>query len=136
PNTEHNITTTIDHARITNNKCAYLLGVNEGMSAKTPPADGMISEQDRETLKIYGLELASSSRSQLLDDWFYIHNAFSSVSDYLWVSYPISDSEGRGKLVSQMITRLYDLFPKLNKPILLQEQEEVKKATRFITISR
>src|SRR5690625_5766825 len=65
-----------------------------------------------------------------------MHNAFSSVSDYLWVSYPISDSEGRRKLVSKMITRLYDLFPKLNKPILLQEPEEVKDATRFITTPR
>src|SRR5690625_5558056 len=65
-----------------------------------------------------------------------MHNAFSSVSDYLWVSYPISDSEGSRKLVSQMITRLYDLFPKLNKPILLQEPEEVKDATRFITTPR
>src|SRR5690625_7321023 len=65
-----------------------------------------------------------------------MHNAFSSVSDYLCVSYLISDSEGRGKLASQMITRLYDLFPRLNKPILLQEPEEVKDATRFITTPR
>src|SRR5699024_5326681 len=65
-----------------------------------------------------------------------MHNAFSSVSDYLWVSYPISDSEGRGKLASQIITRLYDLFPKLNKPTLPQEPEEVKDAPRFITTQR
>lgn len=133
PNLDHIIVATIDHSRITNKKCAFLLGVNEGVWPKTPPTDGMINEQERETLKIYGLELASSSRRQLLDDWFYMHNAFSSVSDYLWVSYPISDSEGRAKLASQMITRLYDLFPKLNKPTLLQEPEEVKDANRFIT---
>src|SRR5690625_7298235 len=35
-----------------------------------------------------------------------------------------------------MITRLYDLFHRLNKPILLQEPEEVKDATRFITTPR
>src|SRR5699024_3079171 len=113
-----------------------LLGVNEGMWPKTPAPDGMNSEQERETLKIYGLELASSSRRQIFDDWFYMHNAFYSVSDYLWVSYLISYSEGRGILVSQMITRLYDLFTKLNKPILLKEPEEVKDATRFITTPR
>src|SRR5699024_5228568 len=100
------------------------------------PADGLNSEQERETLKIYGLELASSSRRQLLDDWFYMHNAFSSVSDYLFVSYPISYSEVSGRLVSQMIIRLYYLFHKFNKPILLQEPEEVKDATRFITTTR
>src|SRR5699024_12546391 len=111
----------IDKCRIRNKQRAFLLRVNAGMWPKTPPADGMISEQERETLKIYGLVLASSSRTQLLDNRFYMHNAFSSVSDYLWVSYPISDSEGRGKLASQMITRLYDLVPILTKPIFLQE---------------
>lgn len=133
PNLDHVIVASIDHSRITNKKCAFLIGVNEGIWPKVPPVDGMINEQERETLKIYGLELASSSKRQLLDDWFYMHNAFSSVSDYLWVSYPISDSEGRSKLASQMITRLYDLFPKLNRPTLLQEPEEVMDARRFIT---
>src|SRR5699024_9329945 len=51
PNLDHIIIATIDHSRITNKKCAFLLGVNEGMWPKTPPADGMISEQERETLK-------------------------------------------------------------------------------------
>src|SRR5699024_6402101 len=72
PNLDHIIVATIDHSRITNKKCAFLLGVNEGVWPKTPPTDGMINEQERETLKIYGLELASSSRRQLLDDWFYM----------------------------------------------------------------
>src|SRR5699024_6126619 len=81
-------------------------------------------------------ELASSSRRQLLDDWFNMHTEFSTVSDYFWVSYPISDSEGRGKIDSQSISRLYDLFDKITKPILLQAQEEVKVATRLITIPR
>lgn len=136
PNLDHIIVASIDHSRITNKKCAFLLGVNEGVWPKIPPTDGMINEQERETLKIYGLELASSSKRQLLDDWFYMHNAFSSVTDYLWISYPISDSEGRAKLASQLITRLYDLFPSLAKPILLQEPEEIKDATRFITTQR
>src|SRR5699024_8827371 len=120
PNLDHIIIATIDRSRITNKKCAFLLGVNEGMWTKTTSADGMISEQERKTLKIYGLELTSSIRRQLLDDWFYMHNAFSSVSYYLWVSYPIIDSECRGKLVSKLFTRLYDLFLYLNKIILMQ----------------
>ncbi len=133
PNLDHIIVASIDHSRVTNKKAAFLLGVNEGVWPKTPPVDGMINEQERETLKMYGLELASSSRRQLLDDWFYMHNAFTSVSDYLWVSYPISDSEGRAKLASQMVDRLYDLFSNLKKPTLLQEPDELKEATRFIT---
>ena len=133
PSLDQIIVGTIDHSRINDKKCGFLLGVNEGLWPQTPPTDGMINEDERHMLEIFGLELATSSRRQLLDDWFYMHIAFSSVSDYLWVSYPISDSEGRAKLASQMIRRLYELFPGLKAPLLLQDPDELFDADRFIT---
>lgn len=133
PTMDHVIVGTIDHSRIARKKASFLLGVNEGVWPMTPPIDGIINEEERELLKIHGLELAESSRRILLDDLFYMYLAFTSAKQYLWVSYPISDGEGNGKEPSQMIRRLHDLFPAIESPDLLQDPDELIHAKRFIT---
>lgn len=133
PTIDHVIVGTIDHSRISNKKCSFLIGVNEGVWPMTPPIEGIINEEERELLKRYGLELAESSRRILLDDLFYMYLSFTSAKDYLWVSYPISHAEGEKKEPSQMIRRLQDLFPTIQSPLLLQEVSEASHTSRFIT---
>lgn len=133
PTMDHVIVGTIDHSRIANKDCSFLLGVNEGVWPMTPPIEGIINEEERELLKIHGLELAESSRRILLDDLFYMYLAFTSANDYLWVSYTISNEEGESREPSQMIRRLQDLFPTLEDPLLLQDPDELYEADRFIT---
>lgn len=133
PSIDHVIVGSIDRSRISGKKCAFLLGVNEGVWPMKPPTDGMINEQEREILAEHGIELAESSRRKLLDDWFYIYLAFTSVYERLWISYPISDEEGESKVPSQLIQRMNDLFPACKQPILLQDPDELTKADRFIT---
>src|SRR5699024_6735711 len=54
-------------------------------------------------------------------------------TEYVWVSYPISDSEGNGRLPAQIIQRLYEFFPDMEAPVLLSEPDELNEASRFIT---
>lgn len=133
PTIDHVIVGTIDHSRISSKKCAFLLGVNEGSWPMKPPVDGMINEQERELLKQIGLELAESSRRVLLDDHFYMYLAFTSATDYLWVSYVLSDNEGNTKTPAPIVNRLRELFPSIQEPILLMDPDELQHATRFIT---
>src|SRR5699024_3230292 len=57
--------------------------------------------------------------------------------DYLWVSYVLSDDEGKSKIPSQMIYRMQEFFPDLKKKLtFLTDPEEVKKAERFITTAK
>lgn len=135
PSMDHVIVGSIDHSRINNKKCAFLLGVNEGTWPMKPGIDGMINEQEREFLKQFGMQLAESSRRILLDDMFYMYLAFTAATDYLWVSYVLSDSEGKMKTASPMIDRLQQFFPDLREPILLTDPEELQEAARFITTS-
>ncbi|HLR74997.1 MAG TPA: PD-(D/E)XK nuclease family protein, partial [Virgibacillus sp.] len=136
PTMDHVIVGSIDHSRITSKKCAFLLGVNEGFWPMKPAVDGMINEQEREFLKQFGMELAASSRRTLLDDEFYMYLAFTSATDYLSVSYVISDNDGNTKTASPMINRLKEFFPSIKEPHLLTEPDDLQKATRFITTSR
>lgn len=135
PSLDHIIVATIDQSRINHKKAAFLLGVNEGAWPQAPGSDGMLKEEERELLKVNGLVLAESSRRQLLDDSFYMHIAFSTATEYLWVSYPISD-EGRTKMPSPMIRRLEEMFAPLKKPYLLQDPDELFDAKRFISTPR
>src|SRR5699024_2675268 len=90
------------------------------------------NENERELLGMRGLELADSSKRQLLDDWFYMYIAFSAASDKLWISYPLSDEEGKAKMPSQLINRIHDLFPATKNHVLLEDPEELMDAERFI----
>jgi len=133
PSIDHVIVGSIDRSRISGKKCAFLLGVNEGFWPLKPPADGLMNEQEREIMALHGIELAESSRRQLLDDWFYMYLAFTAVKEYMWVSYPLSDEEGDAKMPSQLIQRIQELFPENKMPILLQDPDENIDPDRFIT---
>ncbi|MEC5423666.1 helicase-exonuclease AddAB subunit AddB [Virgibacillus sp. C22-A2] len=133
PSIDHVIVGTIDRSRISGIKNGFLLGVSDGVWPMKPPADGMINERERELLAGHGLRLAESSRRQLLDDWFYMYIAFTAAKDRLWVSYPLSDEEGKTKMPSQLIGRLEELFPVCCDHILLQDPDELVEADRFIT---
>ncbi|AIF42731.1 helicase-exonuclease AddAB subunit AddB [Virgibacillus sp. SK37] len=133
PSMDHVIVGTIDRSRISGIKCSFLLGVNEGVWPMKPSGDGMINEQERELLAGHGLRLAETSKRQLLDDWFYMYIAFTSAKDKLWVSYPLSDEEGKSKMPSQLIKRVEDLFPVCCEHLLLQDPDELVEADRFIT---
>ncbi|HLS09266.1 helicase-exonuclease AddAB subunit AddB [Lentibacillus sp.] len=133
PSIDHVIVGTIDRSRISGMKCSFLLGVNDGTWPMKQAEDGLINEQERNMLAEHGVELAESSKRKLLDDWFYMYLAFTSASDYLWVSYPLSDEEGKSKMPSQLIKRVEDLFPDCCDHLLLQDPDELADAERFIT---
>ncbi|KGX87798.1 helicase-exonuclease AddAB subunit AddB [Pontibacillus litoralis] len=133
PSMDHVIVASVDRSRLTGVKCAFLLGVNDGVWPMKPPAEGMLTEQERELLTNHGMQLAESSKRQLLDDYFYVYLAFTAASDYLWVSYPLSNEEGSGKIPSTMVKRMQELFPHVEEKMLLQEDDDHEDAARFIT---
>lgn len=133
PSIDHVIVGSIDQSRIQGVSCTFLLGVNEGAWPMRPPADGILNEYERELLAMHGMELAESSKRKLLDDWFYMYLAFTSARDYMWISYVLSDQEGKAKLPSQLIQRMQSLYPQIGAPMLLQDPDELMEADRFIT---
>lgn len=133
PSIDHVIVGSIDQSRIQGVSCTFLLGVNEGAWPMRPPTDGILNEYERELLAMHGMELAESSKRQLLDDWFYMYLAFTSARDYMWISYVLSDQEGKAKLPSQLIQRMESLYAKIGAPLLLQDPDELIEADRFIT---
>ena len=133
PSIDHVVVGSIDRSRMHGIKVAFLLGVNEGTWPMKPGGDGLISEEERTLLQTHGLQLAEGSKRQLLDDWFYVYLAFTLPSDYLWVSYPISNEEGKQKVASPLIKRIEEIFPDQKERLFLQDPEEMTEASRFVT---
>ncbi|MFD1017792.1 helicase-exonuclease AddAB subunit AddB [Thalassobacillus hwangdonensis] len=133
PSMDHVIIGSVDRSRISGIKAAFLLGVTEGIWPMKPPSDGMISEEERSLLAEHGMKLADGSKRQLLDDRFYVYLALTLPRDLLWVSYPLSNEEGKSKTPSQIIQRLEELFPSCKDHILLQDPDDLEEASRFIT---
>lgn len=133
PSMDHIIVGSVDRSRLNGIKAGFLLGVNEGTWPMKPAGDGMISEEDRELLSRHGVELAAGSRERLLYDRFYMYLAATMPSGKLWVSYPLSDEEGKAKAASPLITRIEELFPACREHVLLQDPDDLEEAERFIT---
>ncbi|WP_226576825.1 helicase-exonuclease AddAB subunit AddB [Halobacillus litoralis] len=133
PSMDHVIVGSVDRSRITGIKASFLLGVTDGMWPMKPPSDGMISEQERSLLAEHGLKLADGSNRQLLDDRFYVYLALTMPADQLWISYPLSNEEGKSKVPATLIQRIEELFPSCQEHVLWQDPDDLHDATRFIT---
>ncbi|WP_080874102.1 helicase-exonuclease AddAB subunit AddB [Oceanobacillus timonensis] len=133
PTMDHVLVGTIDRSRMSDVRCAFLLGVNEGIWPMKPQIDGMIDDEERDLLEQNGLKLADNGQRQLLDDWFYIYLSLTVAKDKLMISYPISDEEGKAKVPSQVVHRIEDLFPACQEHVLFQDVEDAADTTRFIT---
>lgn len=123
----------LDRSRFYQVKCSFILGVNDGVLPAKPSEDGILSEDDRETLQTLGVEMAPTARENLLDENFLIYMALSSASDHLFVSYPLADEEGKSLVPSILINQLKEMFPDQKERFIMQEPNESDEATtRFI----
>lgn len=133
PSLDHVVVGSIDRSRMSGIRCALLLGVNEGTWPMKQGDDGLMSEDERALLEEHGIKIAEGSKRKLLDDWLYVYLAFTLPTDYLWISYPISNEEGKQKIASSVIKRITELCPVQEDVISLQDPEEMIHAERFVT---
>ncbi|RBW69219.1 helicase-exonuclease AddAB subunit AddB [Bacillus taeanensis] len=133
PSLDQVLVGTIDRTRFSKVKCAFLIGVNEGVLPAKPEDDGMLTEEEREEMSGAGIQLASGSRRKLLDEQFYIYGALTTPSEQLHVSYSLSDEEGKAMFPSILINRLKELFPMIEEQLIFGEPEGREGEMSFIT---
>lgn len=133
PSLDHVVVGSIDRSRMNGIRVALLLGVNEGTWPMKQGEEGLMNEEERSLLEDHGIKIAEGSKRKLMDDWLYVYLAVTLPTDYLWVSYPISNEEGKQKIASSVIKRLQELCPIQEESIILQDPEEMVIAERFVT---
>lgn len=94
-------------------KALFIVGVNDGVLPAINKDEGILSDLDREELKEVGLEIASTNKTKVFEEQFIVYTALTLASEYLMISYPMADFEGKSLRASIIVPRIKRIFPKL-----------------------
>lgn len=96
-------------------KCVILLGVNDGQFPKVEGPGGLLTQKEREKLCEGGVMLLKSAREKLFDEQFLMYSAVTAASEEVIFCCPRADMAGQSQEPSQMVWKLLELFPRLNR---------------------
>lgn len=106
-----------DQNSLNNVRALFILGANDGVMPGRPSAGGILSEADRALLAAkrekVRLELAKTAEEESCGENYLLYHGFTEAREYLWVSYALADSEGKGVGRSSVVTRLLKLLPSI-----------------------
>ncbi|MDS0528136.1 helicase-exonuclease AddAB subunit AddB [Clostridium sp. SHJSY1] len=94
-------------------KALFIVGVNDGVLPSANKEEGILSDRDRDVLKEVGIELSSTTKSKVFEEQFMVYTALTLASNYLMISYPMADFEGKSLRSSIIIPRIKKIFSKL-----------------------
>ena len=96
-------------------KALYIVGANDGVLPSANKDEGILSDEDRIELKSMGIEHASDTRSRVFEEQFMVYTALTIPSNYLMITYPMADFEGKSLRPSIIIPRLKKILPRLKE---------------------
>jgi ATP-dependent helicase/nuclease subunit B len=115
PSLDQVLVGSIERSRSHEIKALYILGANDGIFPPAAIAEGILSDQDRNMLNSAGIELAGDSRKRVFEGQYMVYRTLSSSGEYIRISWPIADHEGRALRPSIIISRLKKLFPDITE---------------------
>lgn len=116
----------VDRTRSHPVKVVFVLGLNDGNFPDNNLAEGFLNDEDRDTIKQYGVELAKGTLEQIYDDQFNLYKALTTPSEQLFLSYTSSSSDGKALRPSNIIYRVKKMFPQL-----VTHSDMIEKKTSF-----
>ena len=105
----------VDRSRHPPLKAGFLIGATYGAFPKRVPEDTILTDEDRNRLGRLNLILAPDSRINQFHEKYNVYVAFTRAWDFLMVSYPLADGEGKANRPSQVIGQIRELFPDLKE---------------------
>ncbi|OUN00274.1 MAG: helicase-exonuclease AddAB subunit AddB [Firmicutes bacterium ZCTH02-B6] len=103
----------VERSRQPDIKAAFVLGVVDGSFPKRPTEDVIFNDRERELLAESRLALSPTSRAVLVREQYLMYISLTRASEFLWVSWPTADKQGREVAPSFVVRRLRELFPDL-----------------------
>ena len=101
----------VERSRQPRLRAVYVLGLNEGEFPARLQEEGLFADTERLSLAEAGMELAVTRRQRLFQEQYLSYIALTRSSEYLWLSCPLADDEGKAKLPSSLFNRVRELFP-------------------------
>lgn len=140
PGTQDQVTVgDVERSRSHQVKVIFILGLNDGNYPSVKKEEGFLGEEDREILKQQGITLAKSSKENLYDENFNLYKAFTTAENKLYLSYRLTDAEGKSLRPSVLIYQIQKMFPELKEQSdLLKPKDEItnEKGTYSILLEK
>lgn len=105
----------IDRSKAKEIKILFLIGINDGTIPNIVKDEGFLNDNDRNKLKENNLEIAKNTIEQLYENQFNIYKTLSMPEEKLYLSYPVTDKEGKALRNSILITQIKKIFKNLKE---------------------
>ncbi|MCM3567807.1 helicase-exonuclease AddAB subunit AddB [Neobacillus mesonae] len=125
----------LEKSRLTQIKVVFVAGMNEGVLPAKMSDEGVLTDEDRDLLNAEGIRLAPGSKIRLLDENFLAYKAFTAPSELLYVSYPLSNEEGKSLIPSSYIKRLKEMFPDADEHFYTSDPSELTEPEQLDFVS-
>lgn len=97
-----------------NSKVVFLLGVNDGLFPKVIIDDGLLNDLDKKKLLESDYKFLNDSIYRARQEDYLVYKSFSTAKEKLFISYSISDFDGKSLRPSSLIKKLKSIFKNLN----------------------
>lgn len=109
PGLDYVTVSSMDQTSLENILGIYVLGANDGVLPMRGRGEGLLTDAERGQMIQFGLELAPGSQADSFAERFLVYTGLTRAKEYLWLSYPLADEEGKGLSPSLLIKRLREL---------------------------
>ena len=104
-----------DQNSLQNTRAIYILGFSDGMMPRRSTEKGLFTDADRLHLRDLGLEISLGGLESSLAEKFLLYRGLTEAREYLRLSYPLADAEGKAMKPSPLLERIQKLLPTLEK---------------------
>ena len=107
-----------DQNSLQNARAIFILGFSDGMMPRRATEKGLFTDADRLHLRDLGLEISLGGFESSLAEKFLLYRGLTEAREYLRLSYPLADAEGKAMKPSPLLDRLKKLLPTLEKEFI------------------
>jgi len=126
PTTDQVVIGDISRSRYPEIRAMVVLGANENVLPPTPSQSGLFTDQERQTLRNEGVELAAESIFRMAESDYSLYCALSQPSEKLILIYSEAETSGKPLRPSPMVGRIQEMFPNIKikqSPEILEYDE-------------
>lgn len=102
-------------------KAAVILGANEGVMPLSPKTEGLFSADEKEYFKSRGFALGRLDELKMEEEHAAMYRMMARPSEKLYISWSMTDTEGKDASPSPVIDSLRDLFPRIDQEGLIRK---------------
>ena len=117
----------IERSRHPDLKAVFLIGATQRRFPVPVSPAGILTDEDRRAAESVDFVLSSTASQELVERQYLAYIAFTRPSEFLCVTYPVTDDKSSGVPRSQFIDNLESLFENLNEESIAGEQIAIEK---------